>query len=132
MVTHPLVLNDTDMSAFKQESVRIADDHGVPAVYAGVPIAELLTRAGAPLGKELRGSKMKFYLVVKADDGYEAVFALPELDPGFTDQLVLLADRRDGHALAPQEGAFRIIIPGEKRHARWMRQVTTLEVEEAR
>jgi hypothetical protein len=75
---------------------------------------------------------MKLYVAVKGADGYEAVFALPELDPDFSDRIILLADRRDGQPLSAREGAFRIIVPGEKRHARWVRHVTALEVEEAR
>jgi hypothetical protein len=132
MVAHPLLLNEADLSAFKKESVTVPDEHGAKAVYAGFPVAELLERAGAPLGKELRGPKMKFYLAVKAADGYEAVFALAELDPDFTDRHILLADRRDGGALSSQEGPFRIVVPGEKRHARWVRQVIALEVGEAK
>jgi hypothetical protein len=74
---------------------------------------------------------MKLYVLVKARDGYAAVFALPEFDPGFTDTVILLADQRGGHSLDAVEGPFRIIVPGEKRHARWVRQVTELEVKSA-
>jgi hypothetical protein len=132
MVAHPIVLNETDLSAFKKESVTVSDEHGAPAVYAGFPVAQLLERAGAPLGKELRGLKMKLCVMVKAADGYAAVFALAELDPDFTDRVTFLVDRKNGQRLSAEEGPFRIIVPGEKRHARWVRQVTTLEVEEAR
>ncbi len=41
---------------------------------------------------QLRGSQLKLYLLVAASDGYRAVFALPEFDPDFTDQVILLAD----------------------------------------
>jgi hypothetical protein len=106
MVAHPLVLNESDLAPFKQQTVSVTDDQGTQTVYAGVPVAELLARAGAPLAKELRGPKMKLYLAVKAADGYEAVFALAELDPDFTDRVILLADRRNGQALSPREGRF--------------------------
>jgi|GraSoiStandDraft_41_1057321.scaffolds.fasta_scaffold3806610_2 hypothetical protein len=43
---------------------------------------------------QLRGSQLKLYLLVAALDGYRAVFALPEFDPDFTDQVILLADLR--------------------------------------
>ena len=132
MVAHPVNLSKADLSALKKASVTVSDEHGTQAVYAGVPLVQLLARAGAPLGKELRGQKLKLYVVVKAADGYEAVFALAELDPEFTDKVVLLADQRDGSPLSAQEGPFRIVIPGEKRHARWVRQVTVLEVGQAK
>jgi len=57
-----------------------------------------------------------------------AVIALPELDPAFTDKLVVLAFLREGKPLSEKEGPFRIVIPDEKRMARWVRQVTTLKI----
>jgi hypothetical protein len=66
--------------------------------------------------------------LVEATDGYRAVFALAELDPELTDRVILLADTKDGQPLSPSEGAFRVIVPGEKRPARWVRQVRALTV----
>jgi hypothetical protein len=66
--------------------------------------------------------------MVKARDGYAAVFALPEFDPGFTNRVTILADQRQGRALDSVEGPFRLIVPGEKRHVRWVRQVIDIEV----
>ena len=48
--------------------------------------------------------------------------------PGFTDRVILLADRRDGKPLSAREGPFQVIVPGEKKHARWVRQVIRLKV----
>ena len=45
--------------------------------------------------------------------------------------VVLLAYRRDGKELSSQEGPFRIIAPGEKRHARWVRNVTSVSIKRA-
>jgi len=59
---------------------------------------------------------------------YRVVFALAELDPAFTDRVILLADRADGQPLDNKTGPFRIVVPGEKRMARWVRQVITLKV----
>ena len=71
---------------------------------------------------------MALYLVVEAADGYRAVFALSELDPAFTDRVVLLADRRDGQPLSMRDGPLQVVVPGEKKHARWVRQVIRLRV----
>jgi hypothetical protein len=76
----------------------------------------------------LRGKKLATYLVVEAADGYRVVFALPELDPAYTDKVVLLADRRDGQPLSEKEGKLRIVVPDEKRQTRWARQVISLTV----
>ena len=60
--------------------------------------------------------------------GYKAVFALPEIDPAFTDRVIILADRRDRMRLTDKEGPWQIVVPGEKRQARWVRQVVALTV----
>jgi hypothetical protein len=88
----------------------------------------VLKAAGVQFGQDLRGPALATYLVVEAADGYRAVFALPELDPAFTDCIILLADRREGKPLGGTEGPLRVIVPGEKRHARWVRQVIALKV----
>jgi hypothetical protein len=101
---------------------------GKDSRYEGVALFEILRKAGLAHGKELRGKAVALYLVVEAADGYRAVFALPELDPDFNDRVILLADRRDGQALSTREGPLQIVVPGEKRHARWVRQVIALRV----
>jgi len=130
-IDHPMVVRLADLQALSRKRVAVTDDRGSRAIYEGVPVVELLKRAGVPLGRRLRGAQMKLYVVVDASDGYQVVFALPEFDPGFTDRVILLADRRDGHPLSAPEGPFRIVVPGEKRHARWVREVTNLDIEQA-
>ena len=76
----------------------------------------------------MHNKRLTSYLEADAADGYRVIFALPELDPGFTDRTILLADRADGHPLDNKEGPLRIVVPGEKRMARWVRQVTALKV----
>ncbi|HYA95781.1 MAG TPA: hypothetical protein VEC95_05870 [Terriglobales bacterium] len=56
------------------------------------------------------------------------MIALAELDPAFTSGEVFLADGRDHKPLDAKEGPFRIVIPGDKKMARWVRQVTALKI----
>lgn len=71
---------------------------------------------------------MAFYLLVEAADNYHAVFSLPELDDTYTDKVVILADMQDGKPLDAKNGPWQIVVPDEKKHARWVRQVTALKV----
>lgn len=120
-----------DFQALPRQTVTTRGHDGKDSKYEGIALAELLQKAGVPLGKELRGKAVSLYLVVEAADGYRAVFALPELDPAFSDRVVLLADRRDGQPLTPKEGPLQVIVPGEKRHSRWVRQVVALRLGKA-
>jgi len=123
-----LDLSAVDLAAFQRQTIHVTDEKGTPAEYDGVPVAEILEKAGAPLGNSMKGPNMAVGLVAHAPDGYQVLFSLAEFDPAFSDRVILLADRRDGKPLDKREGPLRIIVPGEKRHARWIRGVDTLEV----
>jgi hypothetical protein len=124
-------LSAHDLDAMARETVNVVDEKGNHVAYEGVPVVEILRRVGTPTGHDIHGKSMTLYLLVSASDGYHAVYALAELDPDFGDRHILLVDRRDGKALASNEGPFRIIAPEDKRHARWVRNVTSLTVKSA-
>lgn len=130
-VERPIKLAAADLAAMPRQSVRAKDHKGVESTWEGVAVNDLLTKAGARVGEKLRGGALADYLVVEASDGYRAVFALAEIDPAFTDRTILLADRRDGRPMTEPEGPLRIVVPGEKKHARWVRQVTKLTLRRA-
>ena len=68
---------------------------------------------------------------MEAKDGYRATFAWAELDSTFADKAVYVVTKRDGKPLSEKEGPFRLVAPGEKRAARWVRQVTALRIRHA-
>ncbi len=94
------------------------------ATYEGVAMKALLEKGGVGLGETMKGKRLASYLLVEAADGYRVVFALPEFDPGFTGKQVIVAFLKDGKPLDAKEGPYRIVVPDEKRMARWVRQVT--------
>jgi DMSO/TMAO reductase YedYZ molybdopterin-dependent catalytic subunit len=127
-VPRPFALTADQIAQFPRRNVRATERGGKKTEFDGIALVELLKAAGVKFGDDLRGAALAAYLVVEAADGYRAVFALPELDPECTDRVVLLADRRDGKPLEANEGSFRVVVPGEKRHSRWVRQVIVLKV----
>jgi DMSO/TMAO reductase YedYZ molybdopterin-dependent catalytic subunit len=130
-VEQPLTFHAPELATLPRQTLRVRDHQGRESVFEGVALVELLQRAGVPLGKDLRGDRMVTYVVVGAADGYRVVFALPEIDPAFSDRLIHLADRRDQQPLSAEEGPLRLIVPGEKRQARWVRQVTAVTIRRA-
>lgn len=127
-VAKKLSLNASDLAAMPRRSVNVSEKDGTKAVYEGIPVAEILQRAGVGLGKDFKKTEMSLCVLATAADGYRVVFALVEFDPGFTDQTILLADRRDGQPLSAHEGPLRIIVPSDKRPGRWEREVSSLTV----
>lgn len=130
-VESPLKLTAADLAKLPRRVVRAKDHDGKESEYEGWPLIEVLKLAGVKFGEGLRGKNLALYLVVEASDGYRAVYALPELDPAYTDKIIMLVDKRDGKALDAKEGPLRIVVPDEKMHARWVRQVTGLVIRRA-
>ncbi|HZZ20703.1 MAG TPA: hypothetical protein VFE25_15110 [Opitutaceae bacterium] len=96
--------------------------------YSGVPVHDLLAKAGAPLGERLRGPALRLAVIAKALDGYATLYSLAEFDESFSDRVILLVDSEDGKPLGEGAGPFRIVAPGDKRPARWARMVKSLEI----
>jgi hypothetical protein len=120
----------TDLYKLPQQTVK-AMDHGTPAAFEGVLLADVLAKVDRPLGEKFHSTAASYYLVVQARDGYRAVFAWAELDPAFMDKAIYLVTKRDGKPLSEKDGPFQVVIPGEKRPSRWVRQVTGLQIRQA-
>jgi DMSO/TMAO reductase YedYZ molybdopterin-dependent catalytic subunit len=123
-----LSLTRDDWQKFARHNLRAKDHDGKEYAYEGVALIDILQKAGLKFGDALRGKALATYLVVEAVDGYQAVYALPEVDPPTNDRLILVADRQDGAPFAASVGPLKIIVPGDKTHARWVRQVRSLTI----
>jgi hypothetical protein len=117
------------LATLPRQTVKATDHAGKWATYEGVALAEVLRAARVTLGKDLKGPLLANCLLVEAADHYKVVFSLPEVDPDLTDHVVLLADKKDGKPLDAKEGPYRLVVPHDKRHMRWVRQVTRLSVQ---
>ena len=121
------VLARADIEALPHVKVTAGSSSSL-ATFEGVPLRAVLEKAGVSFGESIRGKRLASCLLVEAADGYRVVFALPEIDPAFTDKQVIVAFSKDGKPLDAKEGPYRIVIPNEKRMARWVRQVTTMKI----
>lgn len=123
----PVHVSAADLAGMPHQNVPV-EMHAKAITFEAVPLRLVLEKAGVTFGESIRGKRLASYLLVECADGYRVVFALPELDPAFADRGIFLADRADGQPLDSKEGPYRLVIPAEKRMARWARQVTTIEV----
>jgi len=112
-------------------SVRTTNN-GIETVYEGVWLHEVLKKAGVPQGSDLRGKALASYVLAEAQDGYQVVFSLGELDPAFIDNEILPADTADGKPLSGAQGRFRLEAPKEKQGSRSVRMLPRLEVVQVR
>src|ERR1700746_3828062 len=130
-VKQALTLTADDLAKMPRATVRTMNN-GMETVYEGVWLHDVLKKAGVPQGGELRGKALASYVLAQAQDGYQVVFSLGELDPAFIDNEILLADTANGKALFGAQGRFRLVVPKDKPGARSVRMLTRLEVVELR
>lgn len=127
----PFELNREQLSKLPGAAVSKAmKDHSSPQ-WQGVAVQELLRLAAVPMGKELHGKHLTKYLLVTAQDGYQVIFSLGELDHALGGSEIILAHSRDGQPLDANEGPYRIIVPGDENSGRWIRQVVKIELKDA-
>ncbi len=124
----PMILKPGDLATMPRTSVTVKQPDGRGVTHQGVLMAELLKRAGAPLGKALRGDAMASYVVATATDGYRVLFSLAELDPEFTGSEIIVADRTNGQPLLADQGPIRIVVPKDLAGARSIRMLERIEV----
>jgi DMSO/TMAO reductase YedYZ molybdopterin-dependent catalytic subunit len=131
-VSTPLVLTVADLKNMPRKKLTVVNPHDKKTeMYEGVLLEELLRKAGAPQGENLRGAAMASYILAEAADGYRVVFSLAELDSGILESEIIVADTMDGAPLGAKQGPFRLVAPREKRPARWVRMLKSITVARA-
>jgi DMSO/TMAO reductase YedYZ molybdopterin-dependent catalytic subunit len=99
-----LALSIEDLRAMPHQRGEV-DDQGQRTTYEGVPLIEILRRAGLNIGRApLRGKALTSVVFAIGGDGFQSLFALAELDSASTERRVLVADARDGRPLSSTEG----------------------------
>lgn len=123
-----VTLDEKALAAMPRITVQAGAHGDAPSAWEGVALVEVLRAEGAPLGKALRGDALASYVRVTATDGYQVVFSLGELDADMGAAKVVLVDRHEGKPLDAKDGPLRLVVPGDQRPARWIRNVTTIEL----
>jgi hypothetical protein len=126
-VKTPLALTAGDLSRMPRTTAMFERD-GETATYEGVLLYDILVKAGVPFGRTMTGKPMASYILATARDGYQVVFALPEIDPEFMGAQVVIADKRNGGPLDGPQKPLQVIAPQDELHARSMYSLTKIEV----
>jgi DMSO/TMAO reductase YedYZ molybdopterin-dependent catalytic subunit len=128
-VEKPLSLSADDLAHLPRTTIKVTNEHaGKDETYEGVLLSELLKQAGVPQGSRLNGKALATYVEAEGSDGYRVIFSLAELDNDFEDSSVLVADKMDGQPIAGNLGPLRLVVPHDKRPARWVRMLRSIKV----
>ena len=121
-------LSASDIANLPDQTIRTTD-HGTPVTFQGVLLSDVLAKVSGPTGETFNKTVASYYLIAEAHDGYQAVFTWAEIDPTFTDRRVYVVTKREGNPLTAKDGPYELIVPGERRFSRWVRQLKLLRVE---
>ncbi len=125
-------LTSAEFKALPHKTVTFHNVHTkADETYSGVPLIDLLAKYGAPTGDKLRGKALSDYVVVAGADGYKAVLALAETDPSFHPGDVIVADTMDAKPLDAKTGPFRLVVTEDKRPARSVHNLVSIELRTA-
>jgi hypothetical protein len=123
-----LTLTPEELAALPHKSVSVFNAHSkTNETYSGVPLADLLSKAGVPLGESVRGKLFMIGIIAAGMDGYGVLYSLAEVDPAIHTGDVIVADTVDGQKLT-KDGAFKMVSSEERRPARWVRNLTSISV----
>ena len=121
-----------EFAALPHKSVSVFNAHSkANESYSGVPLTDLLAKVGVPTGENVRGKLFLSGVVALGTDGYSVLFALAEVDPSIHTGDVIVADAMDGKKLG-EDGAFKLVASEERRPARWVRNLNSIEVVEVK
>jgi hypothetical protein len=123
-----LTLSPGELAALPHKSVSVYNAHSkANETYSGVPLADLLSKVGVPLGESVRGKVFLSGVVASGVDGYGVLYSLAEVDPSIHTGDVIVADTVDGKKLE-KDGAFKMVSSEERRPARWVRNLASISV----
>ncbi len=123
-VETPLSFTLSSLSAFTPQT---SVTSGVE--YTGVLLWEIINKAGLANNPSIKNDSDRKFVVVTGDWCERAVFSIGELDPtaGGSPHQVIVAYQRSGQDLGPQ-GFAQIVVPSDKSGARWITNVSNIEV----
>lgn len=117
------------LAALPHTSITVWNEHTkANQTYSGVPLIDLLGRLGLP--EKPHGKDFRLYLVAAGSDGYKVVYSIGEVTPDVHNATVIVADSEDGKTLAGS-GPLQLVATGEKRPARWVRNLVAIHVHTA-
>jgi len=116
------------LATLPQASVRARFHDGPDHVFRGPTVQAVLAAAGAPFDRERRREALTVVVLAEAADGYRVAYALAEFDAANASRPAIVALGMDDGPLEPGDGAARLLIEGEPRASRWIRQLVRLRL----
>ncbi|HXC28963.1 MAG TPA: hypothetical protein VNV38_13490 [Stellaceae bacterium] len=128
-VAHPQQFSLDKLKALASQQVQVSfqSERGEQKMtFTGVPLWALLDEAGGLADTE-KGAALHHTIKITAKDGYWVVISTGEIAPDLGGKPAMITYQRDDEA--PGASGFRLVMPGDKHGARYVRDVVTIDVE---
>lgn len=132
LVTTPSTVSVADLQSLPEQTAEVdfqsgkGDQHHA---YTGVLLWDVLQQAGIAVDENVKNDILRFYAVVTANDGYQVVISLGEIDPQFGNNPYLLAWEEDGAPLEGDSGPLRLVTPGDVHGGRYVSGISSIDVQ---
>lgn len=94
----------------------------------GADLFGLINRAGLKENPAVKNHFLRFAVVARGRDGYEAVFSVAELMPNLGGAKALVAYEQDGGALPERNSPLKLVAASDQGPSRWVRDLIELRV----
>ena len=120
-----------DLKAMPQKTVKVHNAHtNADETYSGVPLSDLLAKAGFMASKTTQRQMLRSFLQVEGTDKYWVVYAVTEVEG--TEHLgdVIVATSMDDKGLGA-DGNLKLVSTEDKKPQRWVRNLTAITLKSA-
>jgi molybdate transport system substrate-binding protein len=132
LVQHPQTFTVADLRRLPVATVTVTlrTDKGAQGIfsYTGVLLNTVIQQTVPITNTGNKNDILRLFATVGATDGYQTTVGMAEILPQFGRQRVILAYAKNGRPLPQDEGAVRLIVPGDFLAGRWVSNVNSVVV----
>jgi hypothetical protein len=125
------VFSTAELKAMPQKTVKVHNEHAkADETYSGVPLGDLLAKAGFVADKTTQRKMLRSYLRIEGTDKYWVVYSLTEVEASEHEGDVIVATSMDGKPLGA-DGELKLVSTGDKKPQRWVRNLAAITLKSA-
>ncbi|MBX2971518.1 MAG: molybdopterin-dependent oxidoreductase [Flavobacteriales bacterium] len=106
----------------------VTERDGNTATYQGAWLSDVLDLGCDTTTRLDKHGTLRAVVKATAADGFVAVVAMAEAVHDFSERPVMLAWSRNGQPMSERHGPLQLVVPGDRKPGRNVRQVKVLEV----
>ncbi len=132
LVQSPTTFTVADLKKLPATTVTVTlrTDKGVQGIYSytGALLNTVIQQTVPITNTSFKNDITRLFATVGATDGYQVTVGMAEILPNFGHEQIILAYAKDGRPLGPDEGAIRLIVPGDTVAGRWVSNVNSITI----